>query len=73
MNRLSLLAVATTALLLGACNPDPGPLQYGTEVDLPDPKRGLLPQMVIADPADWGDRLPIVPDGYEVRAIATDL
>ncbi|GGK14365.1 PQQ-dependent sugar dehydrogenase [Luteimonas terricola] len=73
MNRISLLAVAAAALTLGACNPDPGPLQYGAEPELPDPKRGLLPQMVIADPSAWGDRLPVVPEGYEVRAIATDL
>src|SRR5690606_29719878 len=73
MNRISLLAVATTALVLGACNPDPGPLQYGTVEELPEPKRGLLPQMVIADPSPWGDRVPVVPEGFEVRAIATDL
>ncbi|MEN1929708.1 sorbosone dehydrogenase family protein [Luteimonas sp. MJ250] len=73
MNRLSLLALATSAVVLAACNPDPGPMQYGTEVNLPEPKRGLLPQMVIADPSEWGDRLPVVPEGFEVRAIATGL
>jgi glucose/arabinose dehydrogenase len=73
MNRIALLAVATASLALGACNPDPGPLQYGSDVNLPQPKRGLLPQMVIADPAPWGDKLPVVPEGYEVRAIATGL
>jgi glucose/arabinose dehydrogenase len=73
MNRIALLAVATAALGLGACNPDPGPMHYGPDPELPDPKRGLLPQMVIADPAAWGDKLPVVPQGYEVRAIATDL
>src|SRR5690606_9806185 len=73
VNRLSLLALATSAVVLAACNPDPGPMQYGTEVNLPEPKRGLLPQMVIADPSEWGDRLPVVPEGFEVRAIATGL
>ncbi|NLA66769.1 MAG: sorbosone dehydrogenase family protein [Gammaproteobacteria bacterium] len=73
MNRLSLLSIAAAALVLSACNPDPGPMQYGPNPELPEPKRGLLPQMVIADPAEWGDRLPVVPDGFEVRAIATGL
>src|SRR5690606_29048864 len=73
MNRFALLATAATALALGACNPDPKPLQYGPDPALPEPQRGLLPAMVIADPTAWGDRLPIVPEGFEVRAIATDL
>ena len=73
MKRLSLLAVATSAVVLAACNPDPGPMQYGSDVNLPEPKRGLLPQMVIADPSEWGDRVPVVPEGFEVRAIATGL
>ena len=73
MNRPGLLAIATAALTLGACNPAPGPVQYGTDPELPEPKRGLLPEMAVADPAEWGDRLPVVPDGFEVRAIATGL
>ena len=73
MNRLNLLAVASAALVLAACNPDPGPMQYGPNPELPEPSRGLLPQMVIADPAEWGDRVPVVPEGFEVRAIARDL
>ena len=73
MNRLNLLAAASAALVLAACNPDPGPMQYGANPELPEPKRGLLPQMVIADPAEWGDRVPVVPEGFEVRAIARDL
>ena len=73
MNRPTLLALATASLVLAACNPDPGPLQYGANPELPDPKRGLLPQMVIADPGEWGDRVPVVPEGFEVRAIATGL
>ena len=73
MNRLNLLAVASAALVLAACNPDPGPMQYGPNPELPEPSRGLLPQMVIADPAEWGDRVPVVPEGFEARAIARDL
>lgn len=73
MNRMSLLAAAAAAFVLAGCNPEPGPMQYGPDVDLPEPKRGLLPQMVIADPSEWGDRVPVVPEGFEVRAIATGL
>src|SRR5690606_6755869 len=73
MKRLSLLAIATSAMVLSACSPDPGPVQYGSDVDLPEPKRGLLPPMVIASPDEWGDRVPVVPEGFEVRAIARDL
>lgn len=47
--------------------------QYGPDPELPAPERGLLPDMVIAEPAEWGDKLPIVPEGYTVSAIATDL
>lgn len=76
MNRSGLTAAVALAMTmtLAACNPAPEPeLQYGTEVDLPEPKRGLMPQMVIADPSPWGDQLPAVPAGFEVRAIATGL
>ena len=41
--------------------------------DLPAPQRGLLPSMRIAEPAGWGDRSPVVPAGWTVKAIATDL
>src|SRR3546814_8545646 len=32
-----------------------------------------MPDMIIAKPALWGDRVPTVPEGYSVSAIATDL
>lgn len=41
--------------------------------DLPPPQRGLLPSMRIAEPAPWGDRVPTVPQGWVIKAIATDL
>jgi len=53
---------ATGANLLNAANPD-----------LPPPERGLLPKMKIADPTPWGDRRPVVPQGWTVSAVATDL
>lgn len=61
-------------LLLSACSSnDPDPAQYGPDPVLPEPERGLLPDMTVARPAPWGDQVPTVPDGYTISAIATDL
>jgi glucose/arabinose dehydrogenase len=49
------------------------PERYGPAPQLPQPHRGVLPSMKIADPAPWGDRRPMVPAGYTIRAIATGL
>jgi len=68
-----LLAMAATSFLLGACEDNSEVTRYGTNPDLPQQQRGLLPSMTIADPAGWGNRRPIVPSGYIVTAIATDL
>jgi len=59
--------------MLSACGDDPSPVQYGPEPALPQPQRGLLPAMTIADPASWGDQRPTVPPGYAIAPIATDL
>ncbi|HSM10476.1 MAG TPA: sorbosone dehydrogenase family protein [Lysobacter sp.] len=59
--------------MLSACGDDPSPVQYGPEPALPQPQRGLLPAMTIADPALWGDQRPTVPPGYAIAPIATDL
>ena len=67
------IGVAATALLLASCGSDPEITQYGPNPDLPDKQRGLLPSMTIADPAGWGDRRPVVPAGYTITPIATDL
>jgi glucose/arabinose dehydrogenase len=71
MRRLLLIGVA--ALALSACDGDPGPQQRGPDPELPEPRRGLLPDMTIPRPAAWGDARPTVPDGYRIDAIATDL
>jgi glucose/arabinose dehydrogenase len=47
--------------------------QYGPDPKLPEPYRGLLPTMKIADPGPWGDQRPRAPQGFTVTAIATDL
>jgi glucose/arabinose dehydrogenase len=74
MRRSSLLAAAALATLLSACGgSDVDSVQPGPEPALPDPHRGLLPSMTIADPAPWRDQQPTVPAGYTIAAIATDL
>ncbi|QOW25452.1 sorbosone dehydrogenase family protein [Lysobacter sp. H23M47] len=74
MKRTSLLIAVLAALSLSACGgTDPDPEQYGADPVLPDHQRGLLPRMTIANPTNWGDELPMVPDGYSISAIATEL
>ncbi|MDP9941427.1 PQQ-dependent sugar dehydrogenase [Ectopseudomonas alcaliphila] len=69
------LTALPLALLLTACGEEPGSNQqfYGTQPDLPEPERGILPSMTIAEPTPWGDQRPTVPEGFSVSAIATDL
>jgi glucose/arabinose dehydrogenase len=70
MTMRKFLTITTLAVLpLGAL----GQTSTGTEPALPEPRRGLLPDMVIPRPAGWGDDLPTVPDGYTITAIATGL
>lgn len=76
MSRSSLLAAAALAALLSACGGNGSDLDathLGPDPALPEPHRGLLPSMTVANPAPWGDRQPTVPDGYTIAAIATDL
>ena len=74
MKRSSTIVVIGLTALLAACGGDPSQeQQYGPEPALPQPQRGLLPAMTIADPALWGDRRPTVPPGYAITPIATDL
>jgi glucose/arabinose dehydrogenase len=72
-SKLPVLAVATLSAALAACGNAPELNQYGASPELPEPERGLLPNMTIARPASWGDRQPTVPQGYTITAIATDL
>ncbi len=61
--------------ILSACaaGNDPDAEQYGANPTLPEPQRGLLPSMTIAEPTPWGNEIPTVPPGFTVSAIATDL
>jgi glucose/arabinose dehydrogenase len=71
----SLVYVSTLSVLLGASgNSAAQPEQpYGANPTLPEPQRGLLPDMTVPEPAEWGDQLPTVPENYTITAIATDL
>ena len=74
MSKLHFAAAGAVAFLVSACGGgDADPVEYGTVQQLPEPHRGLLPAMNIADPANWGDQRPVVPEGYAVSAIATDM
>src|SRR3546814_3967841 len=66
MRCTSLFAVLALPALLTACGSDPDAAQYGPEPKLPDRQRGLLPSMEIANPAQWGDQQPMVPQGYTI-------
>ncbi len=73
MKYAKLLPLLALSVLLAACGEDPDPSQYGSDPQLPAPQGGLLPAMKIANPAEWGDQRPTVPEGYTIAAIATDL
>jgi glucose/arabinose dehydrogenase len=60
-------------IALSASGGHAAPAQYGPNPDLPAPQRGLLPNMVIPRPTNWGDDRPTVPQGYTITPIATDL
>lgn len=71
--RLVGIAPLILSTILAACSGDPEQAQYGSDPQLPEPQSGLLPTMKIANPAEWGERQPTVPQGYTIAAIATDL
>ena len=69
----SLYAAPLSVLLMAGSASAQDAQQYGPNPDLAEPQRGLLPDMTIPEPAEWGDQSPTVPDGYTITAIATDL
>jgi len=66
-------AASIVSITLTATAADPPREQQGANPDLPPPQRGLLPSMRIAEPAGWGVRMPAVPPGWTIKAIATEL
>jgi glucose/arabinose dehydrogenase len=73
MRLASPLAILVASAMLSACGSKSEPEQYGPNPSLPAAHRGLLPTMKIANPTGWGDQRPLVPAGYTINAIATDL
>jgi len=74
MNASSTVFMLTMAVFLSACGePQDTAQHYGPDPKLPEPERGILPSMKIAEPQQWGDQLPTVPEDFTVTAIATDL
>lgn len=73
MKPWSVVAVMAVGCMLSACGKDPALPEYGKNPELPNPQRGLLPDMNIARPAEWGEQRPTVPEGFQIRPIATDL
>ncbi|MFK7606443.1 MULTISPECIES: sorbosone dehydrogenase family protein [unclassified Pseudomonas] len=70
----SALTVISMAVFLSACGGEAdSTLAVGPNPQLPAPQRGLLPSMKIAEPVQWAEQKPTVPQGYSVTAIATDL
>jgi len=68
------VTVLGAALLLVACGEEgAGTQALGADPTMPEPQRGLLPSMKIAEPEAWGDRKPSVPKGFTITAIATGL
>jgi glucose/arabinose dehydrogenase len=64
----------TVTLGLAACGGrDDPPPSVGAAPRLPEPRSELLPTLKIAEPAQWGSRRPIVPQGFRIEPIATDL
>ena len=69
---IAAVVVLGTTTIGAVAAADASDAQHGSPA-LPPPQRGLLPSMRIAEPAGWGDRLPAVPQGWAIKAIATDL
>jgi glucose/arabinose dehydrogenase len=73
MKHSKILILAAAAFVLSACEKGQELNQFGADPQLPEQQRGLLPSMLIAEPAGWGDLRPSVPEGYIISPIATDL
>ncbi|MBA4807973.1 sorbosone dehydrogenase family protein [Brevundimonas sp.] len=66
----------TTAMVLalaGCSGSDSDLNQTGANPDLPGQDETLVPPMKIATPTGWNGETPVVPDGFAVTAMATDL
>ena len=68
-------AIALAGVALAGCEDkriDPAS-QIGANPVLPPPQQYLVPPMALAKQAPWGDSVPTVPAGLQVRALASGL
>src|SRR5271167_4073331 len=73
--RLAAVLIAIAGLGLAGCDDNGGDpeRQIGANPVLPALQQYLLPPIRIAKPVAWGDQTPKVPQGLQVRALATGL
>ena len=71
--RLAMILVALAGLGLAGCDDNGGDprKEIGANPMLPALQQYLLPPIHIAKPVAWGDETPKVPQGLQVRALAT--
>jgi len=70
----TLFCTAAMVLALAGCSGSDSDLdQTGANPDLPGQDETLVPPMKIATPTGWNGETPVVPDGFAVTAMATDL
>jgi glucose/arabinose dehydrogenase len=71
--RLALLLVAVAGLGLAGCDDQGGDprKQIGANPVLPEPQQYLIPPIRTAKVVGWGEQTPTVPQGMQVRALAT--
>jgi glucose/arabinose dehydrogenase len=78
MKARATLALSACVVLAACGNGDAGNFdkasQYGPHPTLPEPTRGLLPNMGVPKVVGWGQgETPTVPQGFRIEAIATGL
>ncbi|WP_299174060.1 sorbosone dehydrogenase family protein [uncultured Brevundimonas sp.] len=73
MIRTLFCATAMVLALAGCSGSDSDLDQTGANPDLPGQDETLVPPMKIATPTGWNGETPVVPDGFAVTAMATDL
>ncbi len=73
--KMRMISLAALSLAVTACSVDSDPdlNETGPRPDLPEVSESLVPSMNIATPAQWGDELPSVPDGFTISVVADDL
>ena len=66
-------STAAIAFSLAACGGPSEVRESGPDPELPSIRQSLVPTIKIARPAEWGDEVPTVPEGFTITAIASDL